>query len=172
MVSELNPVLMRHVLLRDAGQAQRMRCNTLTGQQVVTSASEKNLIRPLSQSVQYLAPPFPSAEEFAKSMTPIGSCDDSYPAVQVELSLVYVTASAQLLVHIHRLSNVESNSRYAKEFGTRIKVYIKTDIEDRWRNCIILTFLSILTHRCFDSRHFSRKQVPITKAISISFSRF
>lgn len=125
MVTELNP-LMRHALLRDAGQAHRVRCNTSTGQQVVTSAFKKNVVRPLSQSAQYLALPS-STSSVDESTTPIGSCDgnpvnDRHPPPQVGLTLVYVSASAQLLVHIHRLSNAISDSRYAKEFGTRIKV--------------------------------------------------
>lgn len=130
MGSELKP-LMRHTTLRDSGRVERMRCNTSTGQHLITTSPKDAGIRPLSQSAQYLARSSPTPTtgvlQNVSADSQVGSGYDIRQQVldkelpQVELTLVYVSVSAQLLVHIHRLSNVPTG-RYGKESATYVKV--------------------------------------------------
>lgn len=130
MASELKP-LMRHTTLRDSGRVERTRCNTLTGQHLITTSPKDAGIRPLSQSAQYLARASPTPTTVVQNLKTdsgqVGSGYDIRQEVdgeelpQVELTLVYVSVSAQLLVHIHRLSNVPTG-RYGKESATYVKV--------------------------------------------------
>lgn len=142
-----SPLLMRHQRsLRDSRRsAHLVRCNSSSSHQqqqhLVASSRCETLIRHqrrMSQSAQYLAP---SAERQQTSLTNclIGREDGSGyhlssdnidighpqmpppPRPQVELTLVYVSSSGQLLVHIHRLSSAPV-VRYGKESATYVKV--------------------------------------------------
>jgi hypothetical protein len=117
-----------------------------------SAGSRKTLARPLSQSALYLARP-PSSSQMAhhhhqqtsltnlvgsgyissegkndmldnQGQEPVKMDDWQRTPPQLEITLVYVSASAQLLVHIHRLSNVTPPVRCpAKEStGTQVKV--------------------------------------------------
>ncbi len=130
-----------------------------------SAGSRKTLVRPLSQSALYLARP-PSSSQMAhhhqqtsltnlvgsgyiissegnndmldnQGQEPAKIDDWQRTPPQLEITLVYVSASAQLLVHIHRLSNGTPPVRCpAKEStGTQVKVRKmgKTD------NCICVT---------------------------------
>lgn len=133
MAAELSP-LVRHNTLRDFGRVERMRCNTLTGQQhliaTTMDSNRRSLVRPLSQPAQYLARSTSTPTVVSNSLSTdsvLGESqhgshsDTNKEPPQVELTLVYVSPSAQLLVHIHRLSNVPT-SRYGKESVTYVKV--------------------------------------------------
>lgn len=117
-----------------------------------SAGSRKTLVRPLSQSALYLARP-PSSSQMAhhhhqqtsltnlvgssyissegkndmpdnQGQEPAKMDDWQRTPPQLEITLVYVSASAQLLVHIHRLSNATPPVRCpAKEStGTQVKV--------------------------------------------------
>ena len=133
-IAEMNPLIMRHKPLRDS--LKLVRCNSSSSQHhLASSSSTKTLIRPMSQSAQYLARPSSSSamgpQQTSLTNLQVGSgyvsqnIDIGHPqqvGPQVELTLVFVSSSGQLLVHIHRLSNVPTTVRYGKESATYVKV--------------------------------------------------
>ncbi|EFX88756.1 hypothetical protein DAPPUDRAFT_234122 [Daphnia pulex] len=122
-----------------------------------SAGSRKTLVRPLSQSALYLARS-PSSSQMAhhhhqqtsltnlvgsgyvsgegkndmldnQGQEPAKMDDWQRTPPHLEITLVYVSASAQLLVHIHRLSNVTPPVRCpAKEStGTQVKLHFEVD---------------------------------------------
>ncbi|KZS10980.1 Uncharacterized protein APZ42_024422 [Daphnia magna] len=164
-MAEISPLVRHKPLCNfkqvDADPQPMGRCNTLTTQHQVAS-STKTLIRPLSQSAQYLARPSSQMFQQTSLTNLIGShytsdsneghernIDDCQQTPQVELTLVYVSASAQLLVHVHRLSNV-TLVRYGKESSNvTVKVndciiwYVRICVTRAWRNS------NYDSHNCF-----------------------
>lgn len=164
-MAEISPLVRHKPLCNfkqvDADTQPMGRCNTLTTQHQVAS-STKTLIRPLSQSAQYLARPSSQMFQQTSLTNLIGShytsdsneghernIDDCQQTPQVELTLVYVSASAQLLVHVHRLSNV-TLVRYGKESSNvTVKVndciiwYVRICVTRAWRNS------NYDSHNCF-----------------------
>ena len=130
-------------------------CNATTTSMTSSAGSRKTLIRPLSQSALYLARPSSSfqmrvAQTSLTNLVGSGcssdginvsSCNNQgqqqimdddgwqWTRPQLEISLVYVCDSAQLLVHIHRLSNATPDVRCGKEStspnNTQVKVKTK-----------------------------------------------
>jgi hypothetical protein len=130
-------------------------CNATTTSMTSSAGSRKTLIRPLSQSALYLARPSSSSQMRVAqtSLTNlvgsgcssdglnVSSCNNQgqqqnmdddgrqWTRPQLEISLVYVCDSAQLLVHIHRLSNATPDVRCGKEStspnNTQVKVKTK-----------------------------------------------
>lgn len=152
-MAEISPLVRHKPLCNfkpvDADPQPMGRCNTLTTQHQVAS-SMKTLIRPLSQSAQYLARPSSQMFQQTSLTNLIGShytsdsneghernIDDCQQTPQVELTLVYVSASAQLLVHVHRLSNV-TLVRYGKESSNvTVKVALDGRIRRVFRSVLI-----------------------------------
>lgn len=166
-MAKMSP-LMRHKPLLNFKQAEADQlwmggasCNALTTQHQMTSpdGSTKTLIQPLSQSSQYLARPSSQMCQQTSLTNLVGSgytsdsnqghernIDDSHQTPQLELTLVYVSASAQLLVHVHRLSNV-TLVRHGKESGNAaVKV----------NNCMTYSSYICVTHALRHSNYDSR----------------
>ena len=126
---------------------------TATQQHQMTSSSagsRQGPVWPLSQSALYLARP-PSSSQTVHQQTSLtnlvgsgygsdgndldnqgqqqqpANVDDYWQRTppQLEITLVYVSASAQLLVHIHRLSNATPVRCGKESTGTQVKVFKK-----------------------------------------------